>query len=85
MTVDHDGDTPVYRQIAEIIKQRIDAGDIAPRKKIPSESALQQEFGVARLTARRAVAYMRDQGWVYTRPQLGTFVTPEEGEPPADQ
>lgn len=84
MTVDHDADRPVYQQIAEIIKARIDAGDIAPRKKIPSESSLVQEFGVARVTARRAVAYMRDRGWVYTIPQLGTFVSAAEEEPPAD-
>ncbi|WP_225993347.1 GntR family transcriptional regulator [Actinomadura rudentiformis] len=84
MTVDHDADVPVYQQIALIIKARIDAGEILPRRRIPSESAMVQEFGVARETARRAVAFMRDKGWVYTVPQRGTFVSPPDGEAPAD-
>ncbi|MFC5744849.1 GntR family transcriptional regulator [Actinomadura rugatobispora] len=83
MTVDHDADVPVYQQIAHIIKARIDAGQIAPRRRIPSESTMVQEFGVARVTARRAVAYMRQQGWVYTVPQRGTFVSEPEDEEPA--
>lgn len=78
MTVDHDADSPVYQQIALIIKSRIDDGQILPRRRIPSESDMVQEFGVARTTARRAVEWMREQGWVYTVPQRGTFVAPRE-------
>jgi DNA-binding GntR family transcriptional regulator len=74
--VDHDADVPVYQQIAHIIRQRIEAGDLQPRRRIPSEADMVQEFGVARTTARRAVAFMREQGWVYTVPQRGTFVSP---------
>lgn len=74
----------MYKQIAEIIKARIDAGDIAPRRRIPSESDMVQEFGVARETARNAVAYMREKGWVYTVPHRGTYVMPEDGQPPTD-
>jgi DNA-binding GntR family transcriptional regulator len=33
-----------------------------------------QEFGVARETARKAVAVLRDEGWVVTVPGLGTYV-----------
>ncbi|KAB2379950.1 GntR family transcriptional regulator [Actinomadura montaniterrae] len=80
MTIDHDGDTPVYRQIAAIIAERIESGDLQPRRRIPSESDLVQEYGVARETARRAVAYLREQGLVYTVPQRGTFVKPSEGD-----
>ncbi|MGI5169865.1 GntR family transcriptional regulator [Spirillospora sp. CA-253888] len=87
MTVDHDSDTPVYVQIARQIKARIDAGQIAPRRKIPSESAIVQEFGVARVTARNAVKYMRERGWVYTVAQRGSFVADPQpdSEPAADQ
>lgn len=80
MTVDHDADTPVYQQIAHIIKARIDAGELLPRRPIPSEAQMVQEFGVARETARRAVAFMRAQGWVYTVPQRGTYVSPPDGD-----
>lgn len=67
---------PRYRQIAEILKGRIERGEIEPNRPVPSEVQLQQEFGVARATARRAVALLRDWGLVVTVPGLGTYVKP---------
>jgi DNA-binding GntR family transcriptional regulator len=65
---------PRYRQIAEILRGRIEAGELEPDRPIPSEAAIQQEFGVARETARRAVKLLRDEGCVVTVPGLGTYV-----------
>jgi GntR family transcriptional regulator len=74
--VDHEGAIPVYVQIAEYIAADIKAGRIPAGRRIPSESAMVQEFGVARDTARRAVEFLREQGLVRTIPQRGTFVEP---------
>lgn len=65
---------PRYRQIAEIIRRRIESGKLEPDRPIPSEAAMQQEFGVARATARHAVELLREQGLVVTVPGLGTYV-----------
>jgi DNA-binding GntR family transcriptional regulator len=65
---------PRYRQIAEILRGRIEAGELEPDRPIPSEAAVQQEFGVARETARKAVKLLRDEGYVITVPGLGTYV-----------
>lgn len=73
-------DTPPYKQIAELIKQRIERGELRPHRPIPSEAQMSQEFGVARTTARRAVAYLREQGLIYTVPQRGSYVAPPEDE-----
>ncbi|MGW1835817.1 GntR family transcriptional regulator [Streptomyces sp. NPDC002067] len=72
--IDHDSPTPVYRQIAALIVKEIESGALPVNRKIPSESALTQRFGVARTTARHAVAHLREEGWVFTVPQRGTFV-----------
>lgn len=72
--IDPDGPTPVYLQIADVIAQRIASGDPPPNRRIPSEASMRQEFGVARETARRAVAALRERGLVFTVPQRGTFV-----------
>ncbi|MER5887110.1 winged helix-turn-helix domain-containing protein [Streptomyces sp. NPDC001941] len=72
--IDHESPTPVYRQIAALIMAEIQSGAIPVNRKIPSESALTQRFGVARETARNAVKYLRDEGWVFTVPQRGTYV-----------
>lgn len=63
-----------YQQIAAILRERIQRGDLEPGQPIPSEVALQQEFGVARHTARHAVQLLREQGLVSTVPGLGTYV-----------
>ena len=65
---------PRYRQIAEIIRKRIESGELEPDRPIPSENAIQQEFGVARATARHAVELLRQQDLVVTVPGMGTYV-----------
>jgi DNA-binding GntR family transcriptional regulator len=65
---------PRYRQIADIIRKRIESGALQPERPIPSESAIMQEFGVARATARHAVELLREQGQVVKVPGLGTYV-----------
>jgi GntR family transcriptional regulator len=72
--IETNGPVPVYKQIADIIEDRIKRGEIAPNKPIPSETQLRQEFGVARETARHAIATLRERGLVYTVPQRGTYV-----------
>lgn len=69
--------TPLYRQLAEILAGRIERGEYAPGKPIPSETQLQGEFGLARGTVRAAVRVLRDRGLVITAPARGTYV-PEE-------
>jgi GntR family transcriptional regulator len=67
--------TPPYRQIAEIMRRRIEAGQYRPDTRIPTESEIVEEFEVARTTARRAVSVLRDEGLVYTVPNRGSYVT----------
>jgi len=67
---------PRYRQIAEIIKRRIERGELEPNRPVPSEAQIQQEWGVARATARRSIALLRDWDLVVTVPGLGTYVKP---------
>jgi GntR family transcriptional regulator len=65
---------PRYKQIAAILRERIEAGELEADRPIPSEAQIQQEFGVARETARKAVALLREDSWVVTVPGLGTYV-----------
>lgn len=65
---------PLYKQVADAIESRITSGDLRPNQPIPSESAMVQEFGVARETVRRAVAELRNRELVFTIHARGTFV-----------
>ncbi|GLW08489.1 hypothetical protein Misp01_36190 [Microtetraspora sp. NBRC 13810] len=72
---------PMYQLIAREVAKRIASGAIKPRRGIPSEKRLMDQYAVARETARRAVALLREQGWVYTVPQLGSFASLPEKWP----
>lgn len=74
MDFDPLGPVPRYRQIAGILRARIESGELESGRPIPSEIAVQQEFGVARATARKAVALLRDEGLIMTVPGLGSYV-----------
>jgi DNA-binding GntR family transcriptional regulator len=65
---------PPYRQIADILRRRIEAGQYQPDTRIPTESELIEAFEVARTTARRAIAVLREEGFIYTVPQRGSYV-----------
>jgi len=72
--VDHHDPVPVYQQLAAIIRGQIERGELTPRSPLPSESYLQQRYGISRGTARKAVELLRSEGVVYTVPQRGTYV-----------
>ena len=61
-------------QIAEIIRQRIASGDYPTGSRLPTESEMVETWEVARTTARRAIALLREEGLVDTVPQRGTYV-----------
>ncbi|MFK0289925.1 winged helix-turn-helix domain-containing protein [Streptomyces sp. NPDC090442] len=58
---------------AEIIAD-IESGALAPGRRVPTESNLMQRYGVARDTARRVMRYLREEGYVRTVPQRGSYV-----------
>jgi GntR family transcriptional regulator len=71
--IDPTGPVAPYRQIAEIIRGRIATGDL-PRGSRITESEITETYEVARNTARRALAVLRDEGLVMTVPQRGSYV-----------
>jgi GntR family transcriptional regulator len=74
VTVDHRDPTPLYVQLAALIRAEINSGTLSKDDLIPSESYLQQTHGVSRVTVRKAMEVLRNEGLVYTLPQRGTFV-----------
>lgn len=65
---------PMYRRIAEELHRRIESGDLAPGKQLPTELELREEFEASRNTIRDAVKLLISLGLVQTRPGQGTFV-----------
>jgi len=65
---------PPYLQVADILAERIKAGQYPKDSRIPTESELVEEFEIGRNTARRAVEVLRERGLVETVPTLGSYV-----------
>jgi DNA-binding GntR family transcriptional regulator len=72
--LDHDSAVPVYRQVAAILRDRIADGTYPPGRRLPSVTGLVQEFGIAQLTARKALRVLVDQGLAEMSPGMGTYV-----------
>lgn len=74
MTIDPYSHTPVYVQLADLIRERIEAGQLAPGASVGSELQLSQEHGIGRDSVRMAIALLRSEGLVTTSRPLGTRV-----------
>ncbi|GII91341.1 hypothetical protein Ssi02_15720 [Sinosporangium siamense] len=69
-------------RIADDILGKIQRGDLRPGDRLPTEVEMAAEYGVARNTARAAIALLRDASCVRTQPCKGTFVTKITDPPP---
>jgi GntR family transcriptional regulator len=65
---------PLYVQIQEYLAEKILSGDLLPETRISSERELSQELGVSRMTVRRAITELVDEGMLERRHGAGTFV-----------
>lgn len=63
-----------YRAIADELRRRVESGALAAGRLLPSESDLGQEFSASRVTIRRALDTLREEGLVDARQGFGWFV-----------
>lgn len=74
-TLDPRAQSPLYEQLKIAIKQDIDDKIYSPGDKLPSESELEQMYSVSRITVRRAIKELCDEGLLVKKQGKGTFVT----------
>lgn len=65
---------PLHRQLFLVLHDEIDRGVLAPGDALPTEQTLCDQFGVSRITVRRALADLADQGYIERRHGVGSFV-----------
>lgn len=65
---------PLYQQIYDDIKGAIKDGTYKVDEKIPSEAELSEEYGVSRITVRRAIEDLCADGYLIKMQGRGTFV-----------
>ncbi|MEV0618522.1 GntR family transcriptional regulator [Nonomuraea sp. NPDC050404] len=77
MSIDPGSYTPIYRQLADLLRVRIEAGEFAPGESLPSETRIAQEYEVGRDTVRDALAALRNEGAIITVKGAGSQVRPQ--------
>ncbi|PZS37490.1 MAG: GntR family transcriptional regulator [Pseudonocardiales bacterium] len=74
MPIDDRSDRPIFQQIADELRARITSGTYPPGAQLPSETDLIAEFGVTRLTVRRGLAVLANEGLTEPHRGKGVFV-----------
>jgi|SRR5690625_845790 len=65
---------PLYLQLAAIFRSRIENGLWPRGEQIPTIDTLMEEFGVGRVTVRKAFAELEEEGLLVSARGRGTFV-----------
>ena len=74
MAIDPRSHTPVYVQLADLLREQIEAGELTPGSALPSEARLTQEYGIGREAVRMAISLLRSEGLVNTVRGHGSHV-----------
>ena len=65
---------PMYIKIAEDIKGKIKRGDLSSGDDLPSETSLCKVYDTSRMTVRKGLAILANEGYIYSIPGKGYFV-----------
>src|SRR6202012_1849476 len=71
----------LHRQLFLVLHDEIDRGVLAAGEALPTEQTLGDQFGGSRITVRRALAVLAEQGYIERRQGVGSFV---RQHPPSD-
>ena len=69
-----DAGMPLHRQLFLVLHDEIARGAIPAGDPLPTEEELCDQFGVSRITVRRALADLAHQGYITRRQGVGSFV-----------
>lgn len=65
---------PMYKQVADQIKDAIASGELEPNEKLPSIREMSELLEISVITIKRAYLDLEKEGFTMTRAGLGTFV-----------
>lgn len=79
MTSEPERRQPRHEEVADVLRGRIESGDLAAGQKLPSEKMLHDEFDISITTIRKVLDTLRSEGLVVS--QQGAGVTVREFRP----
>lgn len=73
-TLDPNASQPLYQQLQRALREAIERGALGPDDALPSERQLAADLGVSRITVRKAIDGLADEGLLVRRQGSGNFV-----------
>ena len=73
-TLDPGSPQPLYRQLQRALREAIEGGALGPDDALPSERQLAADLGISRITVRKAIDGLTDEGLLVRRQGSGNFV-----------
>ncbi|WP_264213316.1 GntR family transcriptional regulator [Leisingera thetidis] len=67
---------PVFQKVIDHMRHQIRSGELPEHAALPSERAIGEQFGISRMTARRALLAIEMEGLAYSSGRRGRFVSP---------
>jgi GntR family transcriptional regulator len=81
LRADERSTAPLYVQLAQKIAQAIRAGRYPAAEALPSERMLSESLALSRVTARKAIDQLVEQGLVVRRRGSGNYIAPRIEQP----
>ncbi|WP_141432226.1 GntR family transcriptional regulator [Bacillus sp. 03113] len=78
--IDKSSPLPIYYQLEELIKKKIEIGELQPNDILPSEREYSEYYQISRMTVRQAFTNLVNDGYLYRRKGKGTFVAEKKFE-----
>ena len=72
--LDKDSAVPLHTQLRNLLRQQILGDELAAHEQLPSEREFCERHGVSRITVRRALGELQNEGLIYTSVGKGTYV-----------
>ncbi len=77
MSINRNSPTPIYRQLYLILRGQIEAREYQLDDVLPTEEQLAERYAVSRVTIRKALQILVDDGLIVRQAGKGTFVYPQ--------
>jgi DNA-binding LacI/PurR family transcriptional regulator/DNA-binding transcriptional regulator YhcF (GntR family) len=76
---------PLYQKIVDAIKAKIGSGELGSGDQVPTEAELSSLYGVSRITSKRALTELENEGLIYRVQGRGSFVREQSQTSPHGQ
>jgi GntR family transcriptional regulator len=78
---DPEAASPLYLQLALALAKAIQDGRFQANEALPSERVLAEELNISRVTARKAIERLVDQGLIVSKRGSGNYIAPRLEQP----